>query len=106
MGVFPGRAVDLLDVLVHVFDPGGMELLGRWWNGVWGRLARRDVWLTREARWQVVARQGDSETGRVLQWEFATEAEARRMVERLLAADSGGGWRELEGRAATPPPAT
>jgi hypothetical protein len=64
------------------------ELVGRWWNGVWGRLARRDFWLSRETRWQVVAREGDSETGRVMRWEFATEDEARETVRRLRAARS------------------
>lgn len=64
---------------------------------------RRDVWLSREARWHVVAREGDSETGRVLRWEFATEAQARAMVERLLAAETGQTWRERDGSAATSP---
>ncbi|MEU5939687.1 hypothetical protein ABZ807_10900 [Micromonospora sp. NPDC047548] len=63
---------------------------GRWWNAIWGRLARRDVWLTRETRWKVVARAGDTETGRGLRWESDTEAEARAMVERLLATDADG----------------
>ncbi|MFI6331078.1 hypothetical protein ACIBBG_22590 [Micromonospora chersina] len=69
------------------------EQVSRWWNGSWGRLTRRDVSLSREVRWHVVARSGDSETGKVLRWEFATEDEARAMVHRLLRAD-GGQWRE------------
>ncbi|MFI6266677.1 hypothetical protein [Micromonospora sp. NPDC051006] len=82
-----------------------MDVRGRWWNGVWGRLARRDVWLTREIRWRVVARAGDSETGRILRWEFDTEAEARAMVARLLRGGSGR-WREQTvDAAAAPPPA-
>ncbi|PWU50698.1 hypothetical protein DLJ46_06470 [Micromonospora globispora] len=80
------------------------DVAGRWWNGIWGRLARRDVWLTREVRWKVIARAGDSETGQVLRWEFDTETEARAMVERLLAADAGGTWRQQTGDAASPPP--
>ncbi|WP_199716616.1 hypothetical protein [Micromonospora musae] len=79
------------------------ELVGRWWNGVWGRLTRRDVWLAREVRWHVIARAGDSETGTVLRWQFDTEDEARMMVRRLVRAD-GGQWREQTGTAATPPP--
>ncbi|MEU8014599.1 hypothetical protein AB0B74_01390 [Micromonospora parva] len=79
------------------------ELEGRWWNGVWGRLARRDVWLAREVRWHVTARAGDSETGKVLRWKFDTEDEARQMVQRLVQAD-GGKWREQSGDSATQPP--
>ncbi|MBM0237814.1 hypothetical protein JNW88_12755 [Micromonospora sp. ATA32] len=62
------------------------------------------MWLTREVRWKVVARAGDSETGQVLRWEFDTETEARAMVERLLTADAGGTWRQQGGDAASPPP--
>ncbi|MFE9651568.1 hypothetical protein [Micromonospora sp. NPDC006431] len=82
----------------------GKELVARWWNNSWGRLTRRDVWLACEVRWHVVARAGDSESGKVLQWEFDTEDEARQMVKRLVQAD-GGQWREMDGDAATKPPA-
>ncbi|WP_247663590.1 hypothetical protein [Micromonospora sp. U21] len=70
----------------------------------WGRLGRRDVWLTREVRWQVVARAGDSENGRVLRWEFDTEADALAIVKRLLAADAGGQWRKQAGDSAPSSP--
>ncbi|MEV1147109.1 hypothetical protein [Micromonospora sp. NPDC049799] len=79
------------------------ELVARWWNGTWGRLTRRDVWLAREVRWHVVARAGDSETGKVLRWEFDNEDEARQMVRRLVQAD-GGQWRERAGEVVTQPP--
>ncbi|MEV6816124.1 hypothetical protein [Micromonospora sp. NPDC051296] len=79
------------------------ELVTRWWNGTWGRLTRRDVWLAREVRWHVVARAGDSETGKVLRWEFDTEDEARQLATRLVKAD-GGKWREITGNATTKPP--
>ncbi|WP_231605728.1 hypothetical protein [Micromonospora sp. HK10] len=80
------------------------EVIRRYWNGVWGRLARRDVWLVRQTRWMVVARAGDTETGKVLRWEFDAEPEAVRMVERLLRADTAGQWREQTGgRPLTPP---
>jgi hypothetical protein len=52
------------------------------------------VWLIRRTRWAVVARAGNTETGKVLRWEFETEPEALRMVDRLLRADSAGQWRE------------
>ncbi|MFC4016424.1 hypothetical protein ACFOW4_00455 [Micromonospora sp. GCM10011542] len=80
------------------------EVTGRWWNGIWGRLGRRDVWLTREVRWKVVARAGDAETGRVLRWEFDSEPEALALVQRVLDADAGGRWREQIGDAASLPP--
>jgi hypothetical protein len=35
----------------------------------------------------VLARRGDSDTGKLIQWDFAAEEEARAMVERLLQAD-------------------
>ncbi|MEU7612322.1 hypothetical protein [Micromonospora sp. NPDC049204] len=79
------------------------EVVTRWWNGTWGRLTRRDVWLAREVRWHVIARAGDTETGKVLRWEFDTEDAARRMVRRLVQAD-GGQWREQSREAATKPP--
>jgi hypothetical protein len=70
--------------------------MGRWWNGCWGRMVRRDIWLIREVRWQVRARQGDSDTGREMSWDYAEdETAARAMVERLLQADGPGDWREL-----------
>ncbi len=68
--------------------------MGRWWNGIWGRLGRRDVWLIREVRWKITARAGDGESGRVLRFEFDDEDEALAMVKRLLRADSGGQWRQ------------
>ena len=70
------------------------QVVRRWWNGLWGRLARRDVWLVRQTQWKVIARTGDSETGNTLRWEFDSQAEAQDMVDRLLLAPSPGSWRE------------
>ena len=79
-----------------------MSVIGRWWNGVWGRMARRDIWLSFSYR--VTAREGDSENGRVLHWDFDTEDEARAMVARLQQAPGPGEWREMDkSRAAGPP---
>ncbi|MFG2058527.1 hypothetical protein ACGFI9_31335 [Micromonospora sp. NPDC048930] len=75
------------------------EVVRRWWNGSWGRLTRRDVWLVRQTRWKVIARAGDTETGRVLRWEYETEQEAALMIDRLLRAGTGGQWREQEAGA-------
>lgn len=74
-----------------------MALMGRWWNGKYGRLVRRDIWLSRETVWQVRARDGDAETGRELQWQFTSEEQARAMVERLKRADRPDEWRDLTG---------
>ncbi|MET8912403.1 hypothetical protein [Micromonospora sp. NPDC004551] len=79
------------------------EVVRRWWNGIWGRLTRRDVWLVRETRWTVMARAGDTESGKVLRWEFDSEPQALEMVDRLLRADTAGQWREQD--RGTPPPA-
>ncbi|MET8354812.1 hypothetical protein [Micromonospora sp. NPDC005206] len=91
-------------MIEHLYGALVEDVAGRWWNGIWGRLGRRDVWLTREVRWKVVARAGDSENGRVLRWEFDTEADALAMVKRLLAADAGGQWRKQAGDSAPSSP--
>ena len=70
-----------------------MAMLARWWNGAWGRVGRRDIWLS--TTYRVTARQGDSESGKVLRWEFTSEAEARAMVARLQRAPGPGEWREM-----------
>jgi hypothetical protein len=80
--------------LVRVYD-SRVTLVGRWWNGKWGRLVRRDIWLTRQTVWHVRARQGDGETGRELHWSYTSEAEARAMVERLMCAEHPEDWRDL-----------
>ena len=49
----------------------------------------------REPRWTVKARQGNAETGRELTWEFATEHEARAMVDRLIRADARNDWKDI-----------
>jgi hypothetical protein len=36
-----------------------VEVRGRWWNGSWGRMARRDIWLLSDGRlWRVRGRLG------------------------------------------------
>jgi hypothetical protein len=39
-----------------------VDLIERWWNGRWGRLARRDIWLKRSTTWRLEARQGDGDS--------------------------------------------
>lgn len=91
--------------LARAFDYArAVDLLGRWWNGRWGRLARRDIWLSRTVQWQVTARRGNSETGEVLRWHFDSEQQARDMVVRLQTAPDSGDWREQDASRAAPPP--
>jgi hypothetical protein len=71
------------------------ELVTRLWNGRWGRLVRRDIWLRRaiEETWIVEARRGDSDSP-LSSWSFDNEPDARAMLRRLM--DSGGdGWRDI-----------
>lgn len=71
-----------------------MEDVERWWNGAWGRLARRDVWLRTDGeRWEVEALAGGVE-GHSHTWEFFCEPDARAHLRRLLD-DGRGGWRRL-----------
>lgn len=71
-----------------------MDLVGRWWNGTWGRLTRRDIWLYRDGpAWLVQLRTGDSDSP-VREHRFATEAQARAFVQHGI--DTGGsGWKDL-----------
>jgi hypothetical protein len=79
-----------------------VELVGRWWNGRWGRLGRRDVWLRRRTVWEVEARQGESDGGKSQRWEFTDDEEALTMVNRLMAS-SPGEWKDLTGVSADAP---
>ena len=80
-----------------------MDVIGKWWNGAWGRLVRRDVWLIRETRWVVIARQGGSEDGTSQEWAFEDEYAARGMVDRLKKANGPGQWQEASPGNLTPP---
>jgi hypothetical protein len=72
-----------------------METVGHWWNGTWGRLGRRDVFLRTGQVWQVELCEGGAD-GRTKVWTFDSEAKARELVERALAAE-GTDWRSLSG---------
>ncbi|MFV2087988.1 hypothetical protein [Micromonospora sp. LOL_021] len=70
-----------------------VEQRKHWWNGSWGRLARRDVFLRADAdRWFVEARVGGAE-GRSRFTEYDTEESAYDAVRRLV--DGPGTWREV-----------
>ena len=72
-----------------------------WWNGKWGRLARRDVLLYEDdetGRWSVEARDGGVE-GKSRWWDLAREPDATRLVDDLMADPyPGEAWRELPTR--------
>ena len=73
-----------------------MEQRRHWWNGKWGRLARRDVYLRADAdRWHVEQRAGGAE-GVSRHFEYGDEDEALETVRALLAGTDG--WRELTPR--------
>lgn len=73
-----------------------MEQRKHWWNGKWGRLARRDVFLRTDAdQWHVEQRAGGAE-GVSRFYEFDSEEEALGAVHGLLAGP--GTWRELSAR--------
>lgn len=79
--------------MVRVFEYLLMERRKHWWNGTWGRLARRDVYLSEDAgHWWVESREGGAE-GRSRTYEFDAEEPAMNCVSGLLAQP--GDWREL-----------
>jgi hypothetical protein len=70
-----------------------MDKRKHYWNGRWGRLARRDVLLFEDAgQWLVEDRVGGAE-GRSRRMDFDKEDEALDRVRDLLA--DGDEWREL-----------
>lgn len=72
----------MLCPLVQSYDPrmvAGERTVGRWWNGRWSRLLRRDVWLkTNGTLWRVEIREGDGDSDRRAGRTFATEIEGPR----------------------------
>jgi hypothetical protein len=72
-----------------------MEQRKHWWNGKWGRLARRDVYLRNDAdQWYVEQRAGGAE-GISRFYEYDSEDEAYEAIRTLL--DGAGEWRQLDG---------
>jgi hypothetical protein len=77
-----------------VFDSQVMApLAGKWWNGRWGRLAKRDIWLYQHKGWLVRWRTGDSDSP-TDEKHFTDEADARAWVDHLMAT-GGDGWRDM-----------
>jgi hypothetical protein len=74
--------------------PTGWAVEGRWWNGTYGRIARRDIWLyTNGYVWRVDARQGDGDA-KVWSKTFTGEKDARELVTQMMAR-SGNEWRDI-----------
>src|SRR5262245_58684982 len=68
---------------------------GHWWNGRWGRLARRDVFVRpADEGGQVELRRG-GEGGRSRSRTFASKTEAAGWVLTVLL-ETDGGWREVD----------
>jgi len=71
-----------------------MRIVGHWWNGSWGRLTRRDVWLKTDGnRWYVQARQGDGDRP-VWSRPYLTEEAARQQLAAMLARGAKQ-WRDI-----------
>jgi hypothetical protein len=74
-----------------------VEQRKHWWNGNWGRLARRDVYLRTDGdRWYVEQRAGGADG--VSRWyEFDDEDTAYDLIRTLLAGTDD--WRDLSPRS-------
>lgn len=63
-----------------------------WWNGLWGRLAARRIYLRRtEAGFEVEARAGEESRF----WALPAEELALALVEDLKAGVPGQQWRDM-----------
>jgi hypothetical protein len=90
-----------------VYHHGGVEVRGRWWNGRYGRMARRDIWLlTNGMVWRVQARTGDADIDK-WQHDYISEGDARAVIAGMIDRTGGpSGWRDLSsvrGRDDAPP---
>ena len=85
-----------LDEGEHVFDSEAMGIVGRWWNGSFGRLTRRDIWLRTDGRtWRVEARGGDGDSP-VWRRDHPDEASARAEIAAMMSRTGGPeAWRDL-----------
>lgn len=85
------------------------EQIGLWWNGKWGRMARRRVRLHRtDEGYRVTAIEGDDDGHEDRVWVLPTEDQARQLVADLTETEPGdplsSSWRELPLGAAEPHP--
>lgn len=79
---------------------GVRELREHWWNGVWGRMNRRDVWLYRNtevpegerAAWMLRVHKGWSWE---LDWVYSREERARADLQELVDTNDIGDMRRI-----------
>jgi hypothetical protein len=65
-----------------------------WWNGKWGRLARRDVEIHHVPEsWTVEAREGGPE-GKSQRWRAASQDQAQQIADQLMRSDER--WRPMD----------
>jgi hypothetical protein len=70
-----------------------VEQRKHWWNGSWGRLARKDVYLRTDGdQWFVEQRAGGAD-GASRFFQFGSEDDAYDVIRALLAGPDE--WREL-----------
>jgi hypothetical protein len=70
-----------------------MEQRKHWWNGRWGRIARRDIYVREDGgRWLVEHRVGGAD-GRSGWFECDDEEAALERVGALMV--TGDGWQEF-----------
>jgi hypothetical protein len=80
-------------------------MVKRWWNGKFGRLARRDVivWATEDReRWMVEARHGGG-SGSSRFHEVPTGHEAFALADRWREASPHEQWKDISQLVANPP---
>jgi len=72
---------------------GLVERRRHYWNGKWGRIARKDILISEDAgRWLIEARDGGAE-GRS-RWPECTDEDAALIIVRDLMSDEHG-WKEI-----------
>lgn len=71
-----------------------MELIGHWWNGQWGTLGRRDVWLEQldDGRFRVRWRGRD---WRDRDGQYVTRSAKVAVAAVRSLVDDGGTWKQL-----------
>jgi hypothetical protein len=82
-----------LVIRTYVLYPAVVELRRRWWNGRYGSLVRRDIYLFLDGDgWLVQAREGGAD-GRTRAWSPPTEAYALQLCDDLM--NDQDGWIEI-----------
>jgi len=72
------------------------RVVASWWNGSFGRLAQRRIWLYTDGKvWRVQARHGDADA-RVWERDYTSEPDARAVIDAMLARTAAtNDWHEL-----------